>query len=90
MISWGAGPRAVQFLILGGKVRAVLHGRYHVATDDIRAVAKAVLRHRLVTNYSAEAEGYTPDRIITDLLDAVRPNETQLTRDERFAKLLSS
>ena len=75
MISWGAGPRAVQFLILGGKVRAVLHGRYHVATDDIRAVAKAVLRHRLVTNYSAEAEGYTADKIIERLLETIQPND---------------
>src|SRR5207247_9586564 len=50
MVSWGAGPRAVQFLILGGKGRAVLHGNYHVSTDDIPAVAHAVLRHRIITN----------------------------------------
>ena len=74
MLSWGAGPRAVQYLILAGKVRAVLHGRYHVAVDDIRAAAKPVLRHRIVTNYSAEAEGYTPDRIIDRLLETIQPN----------------
>src|SRR5205085_12310947 len=53
MVSWGAGPRAVQFLILGGKARAILHGNYHVSTDDIRAVAHAVLRHRIITTFSA-------------------------------------
>ncbi len=78
MISWGAGPRAVQFLILAGKVRAVLHGRYHVAHDDIRAAAKPVLRHRLVTNYSAEAEGYDADKIIDRLAESIQPNESAI------------
>ena len=56
-LNWGAGPRAVQFLILGGKARALLHGRTHVSTDDVQALAKPVLRHRLVLNFHAEAEG---------------------------------
>ena len=60
-LSWGAGPRAVQFLILGGKARALLHGRTHVSTDDIQALAKPVLRHRMVVNFAAESEGVTPD-----------------------------
>ncbi len=90
MLTWGAGPRAVQSLILGGKALAVLRGRVHVSTDDIRDLARPVLRHRIVTNYSAEAEGFSADRIITDLLDCIRPNETEVTRDERFGKLLSS
>ena len=58
-IGWGAGPRAVQFLILGGKARALLRGRTHVSTDDIQALAKPVLRHRLVVNFAAESEGVT-------------------------------
>jgi MoxR-like ATPase len=71
MVTFGAGPRAVQFLLLGAKARAALLGRFHVATEDIRALAKPVLRHRMITNYAAEAEGYDPDRLIDALLDAV-------------------
>jgi MoxR-like ATPase len=70
-IAWGAGPRASQFLILGGKARAILHGRLHVTTDDIKAVAFPVLRHRLVTTFNADAEGVTTDEIIRRLIDAV-------------------
>ena len=73
-ISWGAGPRATQYLILGGKARALLEGRFYVSTEDIRAVALPVLRHRLIPNYSAEAEGITSDHIIDRLLETVRPN----------------
>ena len=73
-ISWGAGPRASQYLVLGAKTRAVLHGRYAPGIEDVRAVALAVLRHRLVTNFTAEAEGIKPERIIEDLLAAV-PSE---------------
>ena len=90
MVTWGAGPRAVQSLLLGGKARAVLKGRTHVAAEDIRALAHPVLRHRLVTNFSAEAEGYTPQRIIEKLLDVIDPNESQLHNDERIRKLLST
>jgi MoxR-like ATPase len=66
-VSWGAGPRASQFLILGAKARAMLKGRAYVSTEDIRAVAAPVLRHRIVTNFNAEAEGVTPDEIIRRL-----------------------
>jgi MoxR-like ATPase len=72
-LAWGAGPRATQNLILGGKARALLKGRFYVATEDIRAVAHPVLRHRLITNYSAEAEGITSDKLIDQLLETVRP-----------------
>jgi MoxR-like ATPase len=72
-LAWGAGPRATQNLILGGKARALLKGRFYVATEDIRAVAHPVLRHRLITNYSAEAEGITSDKLIDRLLETVRP-----------------
>jgi len=71
LLSWGAGPRACQYLILGGKARALLHGRLHVTTDDIKAVAFPVLRHRLVTTFHADAEGVTPDDVIKKLIAAV-------------------
>ncbi|XHR30663.1 MAG: AAA family ATPase [Chthoniobacteraceae bacterium] len=67
-VQWGAGPRASQYLALGGKVLAVLDGRYNVAREDIAACAKLVLRHRVITNYRAEADGVTPDQIIEGLL----------------------
>lgn len=67
-MSWGAGPRASQYLILGGKARALSQGRYNVTEEDIVALAKPVLRHRIVNNYAAEAEGLTPDKLIERLL----------------------
>lgn len=70
LIAWGAGPRASQYLILGGKARAILHGRLHVTTDDIKSVAFPVLRHRLVTTFNADAEGVTTDDIIRRLIEA--------------------
>jgi MoxR-like ATPase len=70
-VSWGAGPRASQFLVLGAKTRAVLRGRFAPGIEDVQAVAPAVLRHRIVTNFTAEAEGVRPDRIIADLLKSV-------------------
>jgi MoxR-like ATPase len=66
-VTWGAGPRATQYLALGAKARAVLHGRYYVSCEDIRAVAGPVLRHRIITNFNAEAEGVKPDEIIQRL-----------------------
>src|SRR5262249_18247755 len=63
-LSWGAGPRAVQFLILGGKARALLHGRAHVQCEDIQALAYPVLRHRILTNFTAASEGVTSDTVI--------------------------
>jgi MoxR-like ATPase len=70
-VNWGAGPRASQYLVLGAKARAVLNGRYHAATEDIRAVAYPVLRHRILTNFNAEAEGIKPDGVIRRLIDTV-------------------
>ena len=67
-ISWGAGPRASQYLIIGAKCHAVLNGKYSPDIEDVKAVAKPILRHRLVRNYRAEAEGYSMDRIIEELL----------------------
>ncbi|MFO0869495.1 MAG: MoxR family ATPase [Pirellulales bacterium] len=89
-VSWGAGPRAVQFLILGGKARALLHGRTHVSTDDIQALAKPVLRHRLVVNFAAEAEGVTSDDVIQRLVATTPTKEDELTSDARFQKIFAS
>src|SRR4051812_32303062 len=89
-VSWGAGPRAVQFLILGGKARALLHGRTHVSTEDIQALAKPVLRHRLVVNFAAESDGIGPDNVIDRLIEETPDKESELTRDERFKKIFAS
>jgi MoxR-like ATPase len=70
-VAWGAGPRASQYLVLGGKARAILHGRLHVTTDDIREVAYPVLRHRIVTTFNADAEGVNTDAIIGKLIQAI-------------------
>jgi len=76
-VSWGAGPRAGQNLILASKARAILAGRPYVATEDVRAVALPVLRHRVLVNYHAEAEGVTPDEIVTRLI-----KQTPVPRDQ--------
>jgi len=70
-VSWGAGPRASQYLVLGAKARAVLHGRYYVSHEDIRSVALPVLRHRIITNFNAEAEGIKADDIVRKLIDSI-------------------
>ncbi len=77
LIAWGAGPRACQNLILTGKVRAVLQGRFHVTIDDIEALALPVLRHRVVATFNAEAEGVTVDEIIAKVLKAVPRGEAK-------------
>jgi MoxR-like ATPase len=89
-IGWGAGPRAVQFLILGGKARALLRGRTHVSTDDIQALAKPVLRHRLVVNFAAQSDGVTADKIIDRLIASTPTKEDELTSDARFKKIFAS
>jgi len=67
-LQWGAGPRAGQMLILGGKARALLHGRFHVSREDIQALAGPVLRHRLVVNFAGQADGVHADQLIEKLL----------------------
>jgi MoxR-like ATPase len=89
-LSWGAGPRAVQYLLLGGKARALLHGRTYVSTEDIAALAAPVLRHRIVTNFSAESEGITPDKVIARLIQETPSKEGELTRDPRFQKIFAA
>ena len=88
-VAWGAGPRAVQFLLLGAKSRAVLRGNHYVSTDDIRALAAPVLRHRVITNFAAQAEGYTTERLIGDLLEHTPPHGDGLIKDARVNKALS-
>jgi MoxR-like ATPase len=73
MVAWGAGPRASIYLIMAAKARAILHGRYHATTEDVRAVAFPVLRHRVITTFNAEAAGITSDDVIERLLNDVQP-----------------
>jgi MoxR-like ATPase len=89
-VSWGAGPRATQYLVLGGKARAILHGRYYVDVEDIRAVAPAVLRHRILTNFNAEAEGITPDVIVQKLIETVPVSQEAATHGGREEKIFRS
>ncbi|SVA21579.1 uncharacterized protein METZ01_LOCUS74433, partial [marine metagenome] len=70
-IEYGASVRAAQYLILGGKARALLHGRYYVDFDDIRHLAAPILRHRILTNFHAESEQVTTDQVIAQLLETV-------------------
>ena len=73
-VNWGAGPRASQYLVLGAKARAITHGRFAASVDDVQALAPSVLRHRILTNFNAEAEGVTSLAIIDRLLEVVRPD----------------
>lgn len=89
-VNWGAGPRGVQNLLVGGKARAALAGRYFVTTDDVRAVAHPVLRHRIITNFNAESEGITPDHVVDKLLETIldqeSPGEAADDLDRAFVK----
>jgi MoxR-like ATPase len=88
-VAFGAGPRAGQGIVLGAKARAALDGRTSVTVEDIRAVANAVLRHRLITTYTAQAEGQTPDSIINRLLKEV-PVRSSRVAEERVAHVFRS
>ena len=87
-LSWGAGPRASQYLILGGKAGAILDGRTHVIPEDIRAQAHPVLRHRLITNFNAEADDVTTDDLIDQLLDTVAPDDTSSEQAQQMDAVL--
>jgi MoxR-like ATPase len=76
-VRWGAGPRASQYLVLGAKARAVLHGRYFATAADVRAVAPPVLRHRVLTNFNAEAEEIKPDDIVRRLINSIPADESE-------------
>src|SRR5262249_17486133 len=71
-VSWGAGPRASQYLVLAGKARAILDGRFAVSTEDVKALARPTLQHRLIVNYKAEAEGMTSAALVDRLLEVIR------------------
>jgi MoxR-like ATPase len=86
LIDWGAGPRAGQNLILGGKAMAAMDGRYSVSLDDIRKVAIPVLRHRISINFQAQAEGQTADSIIERILHEIR--EPEVPKYERHGAAL--
>ena len=77
MVAWGAGPRASQYLILGGKARALINGRFAASCDDVRALAQPVLKHRIIVNYRAEAEGVDSSNIIARLLAEVKEDAEQ-------------
>ena len=89
-VAWGAGPRACQFLILGAKARALLSGRHHVAVEDVKSVAHPVLRHRILTNFHAEARGFGPDKIIDRLLEITPAEEGAILPDGQLRKILRS
>ncbi len=89
-VAWGAGPRAVQFLILGAKARAILRGNTYVSNEDIRTLAPAVLRHRIVMNFAAQAEGYTADHLVQQMLDLLQPHAGGLLNDERVSKMINT
>jgi MoxR-like ATPase len=89
-LQWGAGPRAVQNLLLGSKTRALLHGRTHVSVEDIQALAGPVLRHRITMNFSAESDGVTTDEVIERLVHETPAREDELLNDARFRKIFAS
>jgi MoxR-like ATPase len=76
-VTWGAGLRASQYMVLGAKARALLHGRSHVKFNDIRALTQPVLRHRVLINYRAEAEGVIIEDLVARLLTSVKENTTK-------------
>jgi MoxR-like ATPase len=88
-VNWGAGPRASQFLVLGAKARAALHGRAMATSDDVRAVSLPVLRHRIVTNFNAEAEGVRSDEIIARLWSFIE-NQQSKSNHGPLAKVIRS
>ncbi|WP_390625339.1 AAA family ATPase [Paludisphaera soli] len=89
-VSWGAGPRASQYLVLAAKARAVLHGRFHVSIEDVRSVAQPVLRHRIITNFNAEAEGLKPDDVVDRLIKSVPVDEREAEQSGKLPKLFRS
>ena len=89
-LGWGAGPRAMQNLLLGGKARALLQGRTHVSTDDIQALAAPVMRHRITPNFTAESEGITSDKVIERLIQETPSKESDLTSDPRLGKIFAA
>ncbi len=88
-VQWGAGPRASQYLIIGAKANAILKGRFYVTIDDVKAVAHPVLRHRVIANFSAEAEGVTTDKIVDKLLEVIPAKEAELEKMQGLPRVTS-
>jgi MoxR-like ATPase len=86
-VHWGAGPRASQYLIIGAKAHALLQGRYYVTVADIKAIAHPVLRHRIVTNFTAEAEGITTDKVVDKLLEVIPAKEAEVEKNPSVPKV---
>jgi MoxR-like ATPase len=89
-VSWGAGPRASQYLVLGAKARAVLHGRFYASCEDVRAVAHPVLRHRIMTNFNAEAEGIKADDIIENLIKVIPAADEEMASSGKLPEVFKS
>jgi MoxR-like ATPase len=89
-VSWGAGPRASQFLVLGAKARAMLRGRAFANTEDVREVAAPVLRHRIITNFNAEADGVSPDGIVQRLTDLIAADSKKASKSGRLPEVFRS
>ena len=89
-VSWGAGPRASQYLVLGAKARAMLKGRAFANTEDVREVAAPVLRHRIITNFNAEADGVTPDGIVRRLTELAGTESTGTPKGGRLPEVFRS
>jgi MoxR-like ATPase len=88
-LSWGAGPRAVQNLVLAAKARALLYNRAFATTDDVKALALPVMRHRIATNFTAASEGVTTDTVVEKILAETPSKEGELEKDERFKKIFA-
>ncbi len=88
-LSWGAGPRAVQTLILAAKSRALLYGRSYAMVEDVQAMALPVMRHRIATNFTAASEGVTTDMVVKKMLEETPSREGDLEQDERFKKIFA-
>jgi MoxR-like ATPase len=86
-VHWGAGPRASQYLVIGAKAHAVLQGRYYATISDVKAIAHPVLRHRIVTNFTAEAEGITTDKIIDKLVEVIPAKEAEMEKNAALPKV---
>lgn len=89
-VLWGAGPRGGQSLILAAKARAALYGRSEVTVEDLQAVAKSVLRHRIVLSYNAESEGQTADSVIEKLIEETPLHQTAAGKDGQYERILKS
>ena len=89
-VNWGAGPRASQCLIWGAKARAMLHGRAYVSTEDVAAVAYPALRHRIITNFNAEAEGISPDEIVRRLTELIPQDPEQFAGGGKISEIFRS